>query len=164
MSLPISSLDVEQVYLDTNSIYLLLRAITPEVAELFRDIERGVRRAYTSVLTFDELAYRLLLALIRDTYGTYPLDRLRRDEGGMIYEFSASVDALLERVTAYRNLTIIPLVPIDLSAMRRNIQQFNLLPRDALHLAAMQKIGCFHLVSQDSDFDHIPGVTRYPLA
>ena len=161
MSLPISSLDTEQVYLDTNSIYLLLRAITPEIAELFRDIEREVRQAYTSVLTFDELAYRLLLALIRDTYGASPLDRLRRDENGMIAEFSVSVDTLLERVAAYRNLTIIPLVPTDIAAMRRNIQQFRILPRDALHLVAMQKVGCFHLVSQDSDFDHIPSITRY---
>ncbi len=79
----------------------------------------------------------------------------------MIAEFSVSVDTLLERVAAYRNLTIIPLVPTDIAAMRRNIQQFRILPRDALHLVAMQKVGCFHLVSQDSDFDHIPSITRY---
>lgn len=41
MSLPLASLNSESVYLDTNSIYLLLRAITPEIADLFRGIEGG---------------------------------------------------------------------------------------------------------------------------
>ena len=33
----------------------------------------------------------------------------------------------------------------------------------ALHLAAMQKVGCLDLVSQDPDFDRIPLVRRYAL-
>jgi len=164
MSLPLASLNSESVYLDTNSIYLLLRAITPEIADLFRGIEGGQIGAYTSVLTFDELAYRLLLALIRDTYGASPLDRLRQNQRQMINEFSLSVDSLLKRVLEYRNLTVVDLGPADLIAMRRNVQQYALLPRDALHLAAMQKANCFHLVSQDNDFDHIPAITRYTLA
>ena len=47
--------------------------------------------------------------------------------------------------------------------MRNNIRGHLLRPRDALHLAAMQKVGCLHLVSQDSDFDHIPAITLTPL-
>jgi len=52
------------LYLDTMIFYAFLRT---EVAKpLFARIETGYLEAYTSVLTFDELTYKLLLALIRD--------------------------------------------------------------------------------------------------
>ena len=40
---------------------------------------------------------------------------------------------------------------------------YHLRPRDALHLAAMQKCGCFDLVSHDADLDRVPMVRRYTL-
>lgn len=163
MSRPISAVESSQIYLDTNIFYLLARAVTPEANKLFGEIERGNLYAYTSVLTFDELAYRLLLALIKDAYGKSPLDRLRQNESGMVAEFSSKVDDLLAKMIDYVHLTIVSVEMQDILAMRQNIKHFRLMPRDALHLAAMQKVGCFHLVSQDSDFDHIPGLTRYTL-
>jgi hypothetical protein len=54
------------IYLDTMLPYLLLRGLEPAVKPFFQRIDRGELMAYTSVLTFDELAYRLLLALIKD--------------------------------------------------------------------------------------------------
>ena len=45
--------------------------------------------------------------------------------------------------------------------MGENIGNYHILPRDALHLAAMQKCGCFDLVSHDADS---PWVRRYTLA
>jgi predicted nucleic acid-binding protein len=47
--------------------------------------------------------------------------------------------------------------------MYQFMQKRRLRPRDALHLAAMEKCGCFNLVSQDSDFDHVPSIQRYTL-
>lgn len=43
-------------------------------------MQSGSLAAYTSVLTFDELGYRLLLALIKDNYPGSPLERLRDQE------------------------------------------------------------------------------------
>ncbi|MFZ1755992.1 MAG: type II toxin-antitoxin system VapC family toxin [Caldilineaceae bacterium] len=163
MSRPISAIDSSQIYLDTNTFYLLLRAVTPQANELFGEIEQGGLYAYTSALTFDELAYRLLLALIRDVYGRSPLDRLRQNKSEMVAAFSSKVDDLLAEMIGYPHLTIVSVDAKDILAMRQNIKHFRLMPRDALHLAAMQKVGCFHLISQDSDFDHIPGITRYTL-
>ena len=160
---PISAISSNRVYLDTNAFYLLLREIASQATELFRKIERGNLYAYTSALSFDELAYRLLLGLIRDVYGKSPLDRLRQDESGMVAEFSSKVDLLLARVMSYPHLTVVSVEQSDILSMRENIRQLRLMPRDALHLAAMQKVDCFHLVSEDSDFDHIPGITRYTL-
>jgi predicted nucleic acid-binding protein len=40
-------------------------------------------------------------------------------------------------------------------------QQFELLTGDALIVAAMQQHGLTNLASADSDFDRVPGITRY---
>jgi predicted nucleic acid-binding protein len=47
--------------------------------------------------------------------------------------------------------------------MDEGMRLYHLRPRDALHLAAMQKCGCFDLVSQDGDFDRVPMVRWYTL-
>lgn len=153
----------DALYLDTTTFYLFLRAATSEARTLFQDIEQGTFQAYTSVLTFDELAYRLLLAMIRDTCEGAALDRLRRNQAQMIEEFYPRVDPHLALLESYPNLNVLDITHEDLDAMRHNIRQFRLRPRDALYLAAMQKVNCFAIASQDSDFDAIPDVERYVL-
>jgi len=39
--------------------------------------------------------------------------------------------------------------------------RYQLRPRCALHLAAMQRIGRFDLASNDAHFDRIPSIRRY---
>jgi hypothetical protein len=57
------------IYLDTMLPYALLRGVDAAARTFFERIELGAVNAYTAALSFDELAYRLLLALIRDHYG-----------------------------------------------------------------------------------------------
>ena len=80
MSGHINDLADGSVYLDTMVFYANLRMHSADVARLFQRIEDGVLQAFTSSLTFDEVAYRLLLGLIRDKYGKSPLDRLRQEQ------------------------------------------------------------------------------------
>ncbi len=40
------------------------------------------------------------------------------------------------------------------------ISNYNLKPRDALHAATMQHHGLTHIISNDSDFDRVPWMTR----
>ena len=56
MSTPIAQFSGAALYLDTTAFYALLRALEPAAKDLFNRIEHGDYRAYTSVLTFDELA------------------------------------------------------------------------------------------------------------
>jgi len=51
----------------------------------------------------------------------------------------------------------------DLDAMDEAMRRYHLRPRDALHLAAMQKCGCLDLVSNDAGFGRVPQVRRYTL-
>jgi predicted nucleic acid-binding protein len=151
------------IYLDTVVLYAYLRELEPSVQELFARIEAEEIRAYTSVLTFDELAYRGLLAFIRDHYAGSPLDRLRTDEAQMIAEFYPQLAPHLDRLRTFPNLFLVDVTPADLDVMDEAMRQYQLRPRDALHLAAIRKCGCLALVSDDPDFDRVSEVRRYTL-
>jgi predicted nucleic acid-binding protein len=163
MSQPVSSFQGDNLYLDTMVFYSVLRASSTVARALLKQIETGRFQAYTAVLTFDELAYRMLLTLIRDKYGKSPQDHLRQDQAGVIAEFYPQIEQQLNQLQLLPNLTILDITLVDLIAMHRNSLAHHLLPRDALHLATMQKVGCKTLVSLDSDFDSIPGIHRYTL-
>jgi predicted nucleic acid-binding protein len=148
-------------YLDTMMPYMFLRGIG-EFKPLFERIERGELIAYTSALTFDELGYRLLLAF-KDRYEGSPLERLRDEEEKMLSEFATRVASLLERLRAYTYLTVVDVLASDLDTMSDAMTQYYLRPRDALHYAAMQRVGCWDLASNDPHFDRIPTIKRYTL-
>jgi predicted nucleic acid-binding protein len=163
MTRAISDFTGDALYLDTMVPYALLRGIEPAAQGLFARIQAGELTAYTSVLTFDELAYRLLLALIRDRYDGSPLERLREQEEKLIAEFSPQLVPHLTRLQTFPNLFLVDVTAADLNAMNEAILQYHLRPRDALHLAAMLKCACFDLVSYDADFDRVPTIHRYTL-
>lgn len=152
------------LYLDTMIPYALLRGIDPAAQTLFTRIQAGEILAYTSVLTFDELTYRLLLALIRDHYDGSPLDHLRNNGPRMIAQFYPTLEPHLSQLRHFPNLGLLDVTASDLEAMNQAIEQYHLKPRDALHLAAIQKSDCFHLVSHDSDFDRVSKIERYTLS
>ncbi|MBV7331782.1 type II toxin-antitoxin system VapC family toxin [Chloroflexi bacterium TSY] len=164
MSQPVSSFQGDSLYLDTMIFHAVLRASDEVARSLFKSIEAGEFQAYTAALTFDELAYRMLLVLIRDKYGKSPLDQLRQNRQGMVAEFYSEVETQLTQFQLLSNLIVLDITIADLTAMHQNCAQYYLLPRDSLHLAAMQKVGYTALVSLDSDFDRVEGIQRYVLA
>lgn len=162
MATPLSSFTGNTIYIDTMIPYMLLRGIA-EAQPFFERVERGEVSAYTSVLTFDELGYRLILALIKDHYGGSPLEVLRDQEEKMLAEFAPTVSSLLKRLRAYTNLTVLDVLVSDLDVMNEVMARHRLRPRDALHYAAMQRVGCLSLASNNPDFDHLPAIKRYTV-
>jgi predicted nucleic acid-binding protein len=161
MTNPLANFSEEAIYLDTMVPYALLRGIDPATKTFFQRLEVGEFQAFTSALTFDELAYRLILALIKDQYPGSPLDHLRDREEEMLAEFSPPVAAQLERLQKFPNLMIVGVRVDDLTEMNRAMEQYHVRPRDALHYAAMQRVNCFNLASNDRHFDRIPGLQRF---
>lgn len=164
MSKPLTSFRGTVLYLDTMIPYALLRGLDPAARDLFARLEAAELQAYTSVLTFDELAYRMLLALIRDRYGGSPLEQLRDNEAQMIAQFYPQIAPHLARLKTFRGLFLVDVTSSDLAVMDEAMHLYHLRPRDALHLAAMEKCGCFDLMSHDPDFDRVPKVRRYTLS
>ena len=163
MSQPWTAFTGTTLYLDTMVPYALLRGLESSAQELFARVEAGELRAYTSVLTFDELTYRMLLAFIRDQYGSSPLDRLRNNQSRMIAAFYPRLAPHMDRLRTFPNLSLVDVVASDLDVMDEAMRSYHLRPRDALHLAAMQRCGCLDLASNDADFDQVPHVHRYTL-
>jgi predicted nucleic acid-binding protein len=163
MSRHIADFSGNAVYLDTMIPYALLRGIDPEAKFVFERIRKGEMKAYTSVLTFDELAYRLLLALIKDRYGGSPLEKLRHEEKEMIRRFYPTIAPRILRLHRFPNLSVLDIAAADVQVMSENILQYHVKPRDALHITAMQKCKCFNLLSHDEDFDRVPDVQRYTM-
>lgn len=163
MSESVSRFVGDALYLDTMVFYGLLRSRNPIVENLFQQIENGEIQAHTSVLAFDELAYRLLLGLIKDRYPGSPLEHLRQNQTKLVGELYPALELQLSQLYNFPNLSVHEIAAADLATMQSNIQQCHLLPRDALHLAAMQKCRCFQLASHDSDFDMVPFIQRYTL-
>jgi predicted nucleic acid-binding protein len=163
MSKLLTSFTGTTLYLDTMIPYALLRGLDHAARDLFARIEAAELRAYTSVLTFDELAYRMMLALIRDHTGVSPFEQLRDNEAQMIARFYPQIAPHLAHLRTFPNLLLVDVTSSDLAVMDEAMRLYHLRPRDALHLAAMQKAGCFDLVSHDADFDRVPQVRRYTL-
>lgn len=161
MESPLATFAGNAVYLDTMIPYMFLRGVAPSAKAFFARLEHGELRAYTSVLTFDELGYRLLLAFVKDRYGGSALEHLRNAEEKMFAEFAPAVTNLIRQMRGYAALTILDVLASDLSLMADTMTQFHLRPRDALHYAAMVRVGCFNLASNDPHFDRIPTITRY---
>ena len=161
MSTSIAQFSGAALYLDTTAFYALLRALEPAAKDLFNRIERGDYQAYTSVLTFDELSYRLLLALIRDRYPGSPLEQLRQQEEKLIATLYPQLAPTLDQLRHFPNLLWLDVTATDLASMSQAMLDYHVRPRDALHLTAIQKCGCFDVVSQDADFDRIPVLRRY---
>ena len=155
-----------QIYVDTMLFYTLLRAedrIRPIVQRFFSRIESGEILAYTSVLAFDELAYRLILGLIKDRYGGSPLEHLRAREADILKEMAPAIMPKLQSLRAFPNLAVTEITYRDIDAMLRNMLDYPLKPRDALHLATMQRLCCFDLASNDHHFDEIGEIRRFSI-
>ncbi|MCS7311028.1 MAG: PIN domain-containing protein, partial [Armatimonadetes bacterium] len=59
------------------------------------------------------------------------------------------------------NLYIVDVVSEDALRMAEAMARFLLRPRDALHYAVMERLGCLKIASTDAHFDRVPSITRY---
>jgi predicted nucleic acid-binding protein len=163
MSERLSSFRGSRIYVDTMIPYALLRGIDLGVRLFFDRVECGEITAHASVLVFDELAYRLLLALIRGHYGQSPLNMLRKGEETMMAEFYPTLLPKLADLAAFPNLVVETVGLGDWTLAQQLMARHALRPRDAMHLATMVRIGCLDLASNDSHFDRAEKVRRFSI-
>ena len=153
-----------KVYVDVNVFYMYLRPDPVYLATIRRFLGRMVQEdieAYTSILTMDELFYRLLLARVKDVYRRNPLDVLREDIKGAIAKCGAEIEVALRRLIRLPHLQLAAVLEDDFPQMLTNITAFGLLPRDALHVAVMQRLGLSEIATDDVDFDRVPWLQRH---
>lgn len=137
----LDSLSRGAVYVDTNILYMYLRADAVHLSVIksfLKQTVRGDLEAYIGIPVLDELFYRLLLARIKDATGRNPLTVLRDDPVGRVAEFGDPIETAIRKLVALPHLNIVGVEPDDVDNFLKNIGMFSLLPRDALHLAIIQ--------------------------
>jgi len=65
------------------------------------------------------------------------------------------------RLVSLPHVNLVGADSADLNRMLDNIRVFSLLPRDALHLAIIQRLGLTAVASDDTDFDRVEGLECY---
>jgi predicted nucleic acid-binding protein len=117
--------------------------------------------AYTSTHVLSEMAHQLMVLEAVQQFG-WPLAGITR----RLQRHPAEV----QKLTRFRRaIDEVPRLGIDVVPLERHLpamaaaisQLHGLLTNDALIVATMQDQAITHLASHDTDFDRVPGLTRY---
>ena len=151
------------VYVDTNILYMYLRADLehlPTIRRFLSYVVQGDIEAFVGIPVLDELFYRLLLARIKDVSGRNPLDVLRQDLVRAIDSHASVIENSMHQLMTLPHLSFVGVETADGERMLDNIGVYKLLPRDALHVAIMQRLNISRIASDDTDFDRVGGIER----
>lgn len=156
---------MSRCYLDTNFLYVHLRSKRSEASPDLDDWRERVLAQVTvdggviSALVFDELAYRLILAWLRDDGVEDPLSKYRADAQavmGAVRSRLTSTWRAVDSLSLELQTTDHAVVERARSLMARP----GLGPRDSFHAAHALVGGCDAIASTDAAFDHVAGLHR----
>jgi predicted nucleic acid-binding protein len=119
---------------------------------------------FTSTHILTEVAHRLMMIEAASLPGWKPTkvkQRLLRQPAVLqqLVHFQAAVDSVL-----HSRLQVLPIAPSLILTATGISQATGLLSNDALIVAVMQANGLTNLASHDTDFDRVPGITRFAPA
>jgi predicted nucleic acid-binding protein len=130
-------------------------------SQLLQRIENQQLLGYTSHHVIGELSHRLMTIEAHTRLGWQLAgisNRLRTNptEVRKFNLFRIAVEKVVQS-----KLQILPMDPALLLASAALCQQLGLLTNDGLIVALMQNNGLDKIASNDTDFDRVPGITRY---
>lgn len=154
---------MSRCYLDTNFLYAHLRSkrdAAPEPIESWRahvlaELETG--DGVISALVLDELAYRLILAWLRDDGDSDPLSTYRADSRSAMRAVSRRLASTWQSVDSLA-LELQPTDHVVVEKAKILMARPALAPRDAFHAAHALEARCDVIVSSDTEFDRVPGL------
>lgn len=152
-------------YLDTNFIYAHLRSrrgatlgpVEAWRAQVLDEMGRGA--GVISALVLDELAYRLVLAWLRDDGDPDPLSTYRTDSGTVMRAMRRRLTGAWRAVDSL-SLELQPTDHAVVEGAKSLMAKPGLPPRDAFHAAHALASRCEAIVSADDCFDRVPGLRR----
>jgi predicted nucleic acid-binding protein len=156
---------LSRCYLDTNFLYVHLRSAGSDAPQPLEDWRSRVLTQVTvdggviSALVHDELAYRLILAWLRDDGVADPLTAYRADAQTVMRAVRRRLTAIWRAVDSLSlelQLTDSAVIERARSLMARP----GLGPRDSFHAAHALVAGCSVIASTDRAFDAVPGLRR----
>jgi predicted nucleic acid-binding protein len=156
---------LSRCYLDTNFLYVHLRSARSQAPGPLEDwrsrvlAQAAVDGGVISALVHDELAYRLILAWLRDEGVNDPPSAYRADAQAVMRTVRRRLTATWRAVDSLSlelQLTDSAVVERARSLMARP----GLGPRDSFHAAHALVAGCRVIASADAAFDDVPELRR----
>jgi predicted nucleic acid-binding protein len=128
--------------------------------QLLSRIARGDILAYTSTHVLSETAHHLMTLEASTIFGWKAkiVQHLKQQPGSIqkLTNFRKSIEQVPQL-----GIRILAIPPPLIALAAALSQQHDLLSNDALILAVMQQQGLTNLASGDTDFDRVPGISRY---
>jgi predicted nucleic acid-binding protein len=155
------------VFLDANTLVYHFQPHPrwgPVCTDLVERIEHQELLGFTSTHVLSEMAHRLMTLEACARFGWRFAGIARR-----LMKHPAQVQSLthfrqaIQEVPRY-GIQVLTVPPHLIDAAAAVSQRFGLLSNDALIVAVMQANGLTNLASNDTDFDRVPGLTRYAPA
>ncbi len=165
LSFPSHLLALSRCYLDTNFLYVHLRSggeESPPALEAWREAvlaQVAVAGGVISPLVHDELAYRLILAWLRDDGVSDPLSHYRANAQATMRSVRGRLSTTWRAVDSL-SLELQPTSRGVVEQARSLMAAPGLTPRDAFHAAHALVAKCEVIVSSDSAFDDVPRLRR----
>jgi predicted nucleic acid-binding protein len=155
---------VSRCYLDTNFLYTHLRSkpsSAPDPIETWRRsvlAELASDGGVISALVLDELAYRLILAWLRDDGVEDPLSRYRAEPQATMRTMARRLTATWRAVESL-SLELCPTDDAVVAQAQALMAKPGLSPRDAFHAAHALAATCSLVASTDTAFDQVHGLS-----
>jgi predicted nucleic acid-binding protein len=158
---------LSRCYLDTNFLYVHLRSTATAVPAAIEEWRQAIVShvatdgGVISALVLDELAYRLILAWLREDGAADPLTKYRTEPQITMREMRLRLTATWRAVDSLA----LELWPTDQAVLTRAqalMAKPGLSPRDAFHAAHALAGGCDLIASADPEFQRVPGLRCLP--
>lgn len=155
---------MSRCYLDTNFLYVHLRSKAGAAATPLEQWRRSVSTKVAadggviSALVLDELAYRLILAWLRDDGVPDPLTKYRTEPQSTMQAVGRRLSATWRAVDSLA-LELCPTEHAVVTKAQALMAKPGLGPRDAFHAAHAVVSGCELIASTDTAFKQVPGLS-----
>lgn len=166
MAQPLSAFDGTAIYIDTMLVVGFLDPTSVWHAAGRMLMERAVNpgsetRLLTAALTLDETSFTLMQELL-----ARPPFNVTRSRSQYLQAHSEVVRQLMTiiRGPLLSVMDIVDIVPVtaeDAVQMIVEMGASGILPRDAIHVAVMRRLGVTAIASDDDAFERCAGVTLY---
>jgi predicted nucleic acid-binding protein len=162
----LASFQGEAIYLDTVVLVGLIDPLSSwhrSSTAFFQQAINPERRVrlLTSTLTIDEVIFVFMQELLLRP--PYHVGRSRSQylaaHPEVVQALMTIIDPSLERLPDV--ITLEPVFPEDITAMRQEMLASGTLPRDAIHVAVMRRLGIVAVASDDEGFERCAGIMVY---
>lgn len=155
----------DSVFIDAN-IFLHHAFGTNAVSTGFlKKVETEQRKAYTSALVLEEVAFKLVMQSASNFVEKINLDKLKSLLGDKknrkkvldpVEKYMGYIDILRDM-----GLRVIDLTGKDITLSVEKAKAHGLITADAAHLAVMERKGIKHIASSDGDFGAVEHITLW---